>query len=214
MAVNDWLDGCISIERIITIKQGIKFNQNQSKKITKWIIIFVFLITILSHIHDPFHRQLIDDIDIDEKHIWCIVQYSSRINKYNSFITLFHFLIPFTINFISTIIIIIILLAHHRSTIQPRLSYIEHLKIQFKEHNHHFIASLILVILGLPRLIISFISGCMKSPNYSFLFLSAYLLSFLPSIMTFIVYVLPSKTYKNQFNTIAQKTCQRFHIHI
>ena len=86
----------------------------------------------------------------------------------------------------------------------------EHLKLQFKEHKHHFIASFTLVLLGFPRLVISFMSGCMKSPSNSWLFISGYLLSFLPSMMTFIVYVLPSKIYKNEFDNVVRQTIQRF----
>jgi hypothetical protein len=50
----------------------------------------------------------------------------------------------------------------------------------------------------------------MKSPNNSWLFLFGYLISFLPSIMTFIVYILPSKTYKDQFDIVVKKTIGRF----
>ncbi|CAF1594144.1 unnamed protein product [Adineta ricciae] len=163
LAINDWLDGCVSIERVITVKQGIKFDKKKSKRMAKWMILFVTLLSIFTHLHDPLHRQLIEDIDIDEERIWCITQYSPSTSIYNSFITLFHFLAPFTINFFSTIIIIIAI-ARNRSVAQQRLTYVEHLKLQFNEHKHHFIASFTLVFLGLPRLVISFISGCMKSP--------------------------------------------------
>ncbi|CAF1342462.1 unnamed protein product [Adineta ricciae] len=208
LAINDWLDGCISIERVVTVKQGLTFNKSKSKQMAKWVTSFVILFSISTHLHDPFHRQLIKDIDIDEERFWCISRYSSSINTYNSFVTLFHFLPPFSINFISTIIIIITV-ARNRSTIQSRLTYVEHLKLQLKEHKHHLIASFALVLLGLPRLIISFVSGCMKSPNNSWLFLFGYLLSFFPSMITFIVYVLPSRTYKDEFTSIIQRNLRR-----
>ncbi|CAF1663926.1 unnamed protein product, partial [Adineta ricciae] len=107
-------------------------------------------------------------------------------------------------------VIIIITIARNRSTVQQRLTYVEHLKLQFNEHKHHFIASFTFVLLGLPRLIISFISGCMKSPKNSWLFLTGYFLSFLPSMMTFVVYVLPSKTYKDEFDNLLRKQFRRF----
>ncbi|CAF1451906.1 unnamed protein product [Adineta ricciae] len=209
LASNDWLDGCVSIERVFTVKQGVKFDKTKSKQVAKWVILFILLFTTLTHLHDPLHRQLVEDVDVDEQRIWCISRYSSSINSYNSFITLFHFLVPFAINLISTVIIIISI-ARNRSTIQTRLSYLEHLKLQLKEHKHHFIASFTLILLGLPRLVISFISGCMKSPSNSWLFLSGYFVSFLPSMMTFVVYVLPSRTYKDQFDNVVEKTLRRF----
>ncbi|CAF3617181.1 unnamed protein product [Rotaria sp. Silwood1] len=41
----------------------------------------------------------------------------------------------------------------------------DHFKLQLKQHKHRLLASFILVLLALPRLIISFINGCMKSPR-------------------------------------------------
>ncbi|CAF3198875.1 unnamed protein product [Rotaria sp. Silwood2] len=101
-------------------------------------------------------------------------------------------------------------IARSRFTIQPKLSFAEHFKLQLKQHKHRLIASFILVLLALPRLIISFINGCMKLPRNSWLYLFAYLISFFPSIITFIIYVLPSKLYKNEFNTSIQQAIRRF----
>ncbi len=57
----------------------------------------------------------------------------------------------------------------------------------------------ILIILGIPRLIISFTSACMKSTSDSWLFLVGYFISLIPPLLTFILFVLPSKTYKETF---------------
>ncbi|CAF4059775.1 unnamed protein product [Adineta steineri] len=198
LTFNDYLYGCVSIERAITVRKGI----------AKWISLCIFILIMLTHIHDPIHRHLIDDIDIDEQRIWCVVQYSSSIHIYNSFITLFHFLLPLLINIISTIYIIISI-SRSRLTIQPRLTFKEHLQLQLKKHKSHLIALCTLVFLALPRLIISFISGCMKSPYHSWLFLSSYLFAFLPSMITFIIFVLPSKMYKKEFNTVLDQTVRR-----
>ena len=207
--INDWLDACVSIERVISVKQGIKFNKTKSKQAAKSVTLVITFLSILSHVHDPLHRQLIRDTDIDEERIWCIAHYSSSISIYNSVITLFHFLTPFAINVLSTIIIIVTI-ARNRSTFQARLTHFGHLKLQFIEHKHHFITSTALVLLGLPRLAMSFISECMKSPSNSWFFVSGYLVSFLPSMMTFVVYILPSKTYKNEFDNVLKQTFQYF----
>ena len=130
--------------------------RNKSKKISKWIILSVFIFTMLTHIHDPIHRELIDDFDIDEHRIWCFVKYSSSMNIYNSFITLFHFLIPFSINIISALWIIITI-TYNRSGVQPDQTFREHLKQQLKQHRHILIAPFVLILLSLPRLIISFV---------------------------------------------------------
>jgi hypothetical protein len=164
------------------------------------VTLAVILSTILIHLHDPFHRHFIDNIDVDEQRTWCFVQYSSSLNIFSSFMAISHVLIPFLINLFSTIFIIISS-ARSRSTAQRRLT--------LKQHRHLLIASCALMLLVLPRLIISFISGCVKSPRHSWLFLVGYFISFLPSMMTFIVYVLSSKLYKDQFGLVIDRTTRR-----
>ncbi|CAF3881803.1 unnamed protein product, partial [Adineta steineri] len=208
IAFNDWLNTCVSIEQVINIRKGVRFDRTKSKQISKWIILSILSFIILTHLHDPFHRQLIDDIDIDEKRIWCIVQYSSSISTFNSFIIFVHFLMPFLINLFS-IIFIIISIANFHSTQERRLPLIEHIRLQLKQHKSRLMASVVFVLLALARLIISFTSECMKSPNNSWLFLFAYLISFVPSMMTFIIYVLPSKTYKDEFDANVKRKLRR-----
>ncbi|CAF1399962.1 unnamed protein product [Adineta steineri] len=107
LTFNDYLYGCVSIERVITVH--------------KWISLCIFILIMLTHLHDPIHHHLIDDIDIDEQ-------------------------------------------PRSRLTIQPRLTFKEHLQLQLKQHKSHLIALCTLVFLALPRLIISFITECMKLP--------------------------------------------------
>ncbi|CAF1466529.1 unnamed protein product [Adineta steineri] len=185
LTFNDYLYGCVSIERVITVHKGI----------AKWISLCIFILIILTHVHDPIHRHLIDDIDIDEQRIWCVVQYSSSTNIFNSFITR-HDPNP---NSNSN--------PRSRLTIQPRLTFKKYL--QLKQHKSHLIALCTLVFLALPRLIISFIRGCMKSPYHSWFFLSSCLFAFLPSMIIFIIFLLPSKMYKKEFNTVLDQTVRK-----
>jgi hypothetical protein len=164
---------------------------------------------MLTHIHDPLHRELIEDFDIDEKRIWCFVRYSSSVGIYNSIITLFHFLVPFMINIISAIWIIK-KMSYNRATVRPEQSFEQHLQIEISQHKHILIAPCILIILSLPRLIISFLSGCMRSSRQPWLYLIGYFISFIPSMLTFVVFVLPSKKYKKEFNAALQQTIRRF----
>jgi hypothetical protein len=206
---NEWLNTCVAMERMISVIKATKFDQKYSRKISKRVILSVFILTIMTYIHDPIHRQLIDDYDIDEKRIWCFVQYSSSINIYNSFVNLFHFLTPFAINIISAIWIIIAL-AYSRKDLQSDRTFQQHLQHQIQEHRHILIAPCVLTLLSLPRLIISFLSGCMRSAREPWLYLFGYFISFIPSMLTFIVFILPSKTYKAEFDTVVEQTKRRF----
>jgi hypothetical protein len=68
---NDWLDDCISIERIFTVIKNVNFNKSKSKQIDKRITFTTIVLTFISHLDVPFHRHLIDDIDIAEQGTWC-----------------------------------------------------------------------------------------------------------------------------------------------
>jgi hypothetical protein len=50
-------------------------------------------LTSVSYIHDPIYRELF--YDNDEERTWCIVNYSSNLKVFDTFITLFHFLLIF-----------------------------------------------------------------------------------------------------------------------
>jgi len=176
---------------------------------SKWIILSLFIFTTITHIDDPIHRELIDDFDIDEHRICRFIKYSSSVNIYNSFVTLFHFLVPFLINIICSICIISSI-ARNRSGVQLDQTFEEHLRRQIKEHRHILIGPFMLILLNLPRLIISFVRGCMRSSREPWLYLIGYFISFVPSMLTFIIFILPSKTYKDEFDIVVAQTIRRF----
>ena len=194
--IADWLNACVAIDRSLTVVMGINFDKTKSKRAVRWVLIGIPLISAGSILHDPIHRQLI--FDQEEERRWCLVQYSSPVENYNSAINIIHFSFPFMINLLAAIIIIIVA-ARKRSTARHQQSYQQHLNEQFHQHKHLIISSLSLVLLATPRLIISFMSGCMKSARNPTLYLAGYFISFIPPSLTFIVFVIPSKLYKKEF---------------
>jgi cytochrome c biogenesis factor len=123
---------------------------------------------------------------------------------FNSAMNIFHFLTPFIINLASALIIIT-LATRRRQRTRHDLDYAHALLVQFREHKHLLIAPIVLVILGVPRLIISFASSCLKSVDDSSIFVAGYFVSFIPSMLTFVLFVLPSKLYKTEFQKFAQR---------
>ncbi|CAF2994841.1 unnamed protein product [Rotaria sp. Silwood2] len=130
----------------------------------KNIVLTLLLLNIGTTIHDPIHRRLIDvdNDDDNEKRIWCIVTYSSSLQIFSTMMNIFDFLTPFFINFISALSIIILTI-RQRKTVEQHQRYEKLLHEQLKRHSHLLIAPITLVILAVPRLIISFIPDCMKS---------------------------------------------------
>ncbi|CAF1558458.1 unnamed protein product, partial [Adineta ricciae] len=206
--INQWLNACVAVERAIMTINGTSFNQKKSKQIAKYLTMFVIFLNIITTIHDPIYRRVIDDDDDDDetkKRIWCTVLYPSSVQKFNTIMNLFHFLVPFFINFMSASIIMI-LIARQKKSVNTKEGFYEQLKKEFLQHRHLIITSIVLVILAIPRLIFSFVFGCMKSISEPWLFLIGYFISFIPSMLTFIVFVLPSTTYKQHF----KKICDRY----
>jgi hypothetical protein len=200
VSTTDWFNACVAIERAITVFKDVNFDQEKSKYISKWIIIFVILFTTFSTIHDPLYRRLIDDTE--EQRTWCITSYSSILKIYDSISIFVHFLVPFFINIIS-VIVIIVNLARQQSILRKKQTYKQHLYKQLDQNKHLLIAPCILVLSAIPRLVLSLLSVCMRSPRDPWRFLIGYLLSFIPFMLTFPVFILPSIAYKKEFcNTI------------
>jgi hypothetical protein len=147
---------------------------------------------MFSLIHDPIHRKLVDDKD--EERSWCIVRYSSLMRIIDSIVQIFHFIIPFLINLLSAIVIIINAARTH-SNARKQQTYKQHL----------IISPIIIAILSILCLIISFLSECMKSNRDPWLFLFGYYISFVPPILTLFVFILPSETYKKEFHTVVKR---------
>ncbi|CAF1369705.1 unnamed protein product [Adineta ricciae] len=120
LSTNGWFNSCVSIERTINALKGIKFNKTKSKQIAKWIIPICILITSCTYIYDPIHRRLTDDDE--EKRSWCITDYSSTLKLIDRYVDMFHFLVPFLINMISALIIIMIV-TRYRSNVAKTQSY-------------------------------------------------------------------------------------------
>ncbi|CAF2727459.1 unnamed protein product [Rotaria sp. Silwood2] len=194
--MSNWLNACVAIERVIAVFKGIHFNKKQSKCIARWTlrVLPFFILGTLSH--EFVYRGLFDDYE--EQRVWCVFRYSQSIEKYSTAIQLSHFIAPFLINLFSALFIIFNM-TRQQAIIQTCHSYEQHLLAQFNEHKQLIVSSIVLVILSLPRLIISLFSGCVKVSRNPWLYLSGYFISFIPSAFLFVIFVLPSTLYKKQF---------------
>ena len=200
-----WLNGCIGIERAWNIFKGAYFNKAKSRKLAKYTICFLIIMIILSTIYDPIHRRLVDD---EQQRTWCIVSYSSRLNFVNRIIQIFNFFVPFLMNIISSFVIVF-LSTKRRRLIKKDESYFHIFSEQVQQHLHLLVSPLFLVILSLPRLIISFVAGCVNSNRNPWVYLIGYLISFIPPMLTFVIFVSPSKLYKAEFRKTVKQYRKR-----
>ncbi|CAF4347898.1 unnamed protein product, partial [Rotaria socialis] len=125
LASNEWLDACVAIERMLSVIKGVSFDKNRSRTIAKRVIFPAINLIMLTHVHEPLHRQLINDLDEDQQRIWCLSSYSPIMTKYNTFITLFHYIGSFSINLISALTIIIVA-ARNRFKVESGRAFKKH----------------------------------------------------------------------------------------
>ena len=203
---DNWLNGCVAVERASAVLKGISFDKKKSKDTAKWIIILIILINIILLIPQLSSLHLFNDKQ--EGRTWCVILYSSKLHIYNSFLIFFHFFTPFMINFFSAIFIIIAT-ARQRITTQTKQLYIKQFKNKLNQHKHLLISPIILIILSLPRLIISFTLDCRKTSEHFWLYLIGYFVSFMPSVFVFVVFVLPSAVFKKSFKQAIFRSRQR-----
>ncbi|CAF0830570.1 unnamed protein product [Rotaria sordida] len=197
--MDKWLSACVATERVFNVIRGTSFNKEKSIKMAKYIIIILIIFMIGTTIHNPIHRRLLNDDDNnDEKRIWCIVTYPSSLQSYDTIIHICHFFIPFIINIISAIVIIVMTTRQRRRAENQKSRHPHLLLQQLRHHRHLLIAPILSVFLALPRLIISFVSGCIESTRNPWLYLIGYFVSFIPSMLCLVVFVLPSNLYKKE----------------
>ncbi|CAF0915257.1 unnamed protein product [Adineta steineri] len=211
LAINDWLHACVTVERFLVVFLGVRFNKATSKQYAKRTVWIILLSTAASIVHDPIHRRLIDDSE--EERTWCILRITAQLEIYDRFINIFHFLIPFSLNFILAIGIIF-LNARQRSALKQEVTFKQQLRKQLNQHKHLILSSILLVVLAVPRLIISFLPNCMKSPKQYALFLAGYFVSFIPPILHFFIFVLTSKVYKKEFDIMIRKKWRAFRLRL
>jgi hypothetical protein len=211
LSMDQWLNACVAVERTIVIIQGPNFTKAKSQKTAKFAIGILLILISISYIHDPIYRRLIDEQEDDDnqKRIWCIVSYPPSLEVYNYIIHILHFFGPFSINLVSSIVLIM-KATHQQSNLHKKRLYKEILKEQVRLHKQLLIAPIVLVLLSLPRLIITFASKCMRSADDAWLYLIGYLISFIPSMINSIVFILPSEFYRKE----CQKTLLRYRSHI
>jgi hypothetical protein len=145
-----------------------------------------------------------------ETHVWCVTHYSPSLQNYNTVILFFHLVVPFFANLFSALFIIFGI-ARKRSTAQTGQSYKEHVLEQLGEHKQLIISPVILLVLALPRLIISLLSGCMQTSSNPWLYFFGYFISFTPSMLIFVVFVLPSELYRKTFKESLIRLRRRTH---
>ncbi|CAF0974745.1 unnamed protein product [Adineta ricciae] len=219
-----WLNACVAMERAVSVYKGVGFDKEKSKRFARWIIFILPIAIMGTIIHEPLYRHIFrheitkdvfadeetftSSVDVTDTLFWCITTYPQSLQDYNTSILFIHLLGPFSINLLSSLFIIF-RSARRRADAQRQQTYRQHLREQWKEHKQLVVSPIILVLLSTPRLVISLLSGCIGVSHYTWLYLCGYFISFTPSILVFIVFVLPSNSYRKAFKESFFRLCKQ-----
>jgi hypothetical protein len=194
----DWLHTCIACERTVTAIKGALFNKRLSIRMVKFILPFLSIQVILTSLHQIFNHDLTEDPKSNLR-VWCVIKYPRPwLRIYEICISIFNNFIPLLINFICGIILLITLTINQKR-IAKKQQYRTIFFSQMTQHKDLLIAPLTMVIAKLPLLIVSLSIKCMNKQWHIYLSLSAYCLSLLPSVITFINFIWPSNSYMKKF---------------
>ncbi|CAF1562161.1 unnamed protein product [Adineta ricciae] len=218
-----WLNACVAVERGVNVYKGVNFDKEKSKRFARWIIFILPIVIVGTIIHEPFYRHVFKH-EIKERSLfdgttrpkeivkdiytWCLTSYPQSVQDYNTAILFIHLLGPFLANLFSALFIIIGS-ARRRAKAQRRHTYRQHLRDQWNEHKQLIVSPVGLLLLSAPRLIIALLSGCTDVSGHLWLYVCGYFVSFTPSLMIFVVFVLPSNSYRIAFKESFFRLCKR-----
>jgi hypothetical protein len=165
---------------------------------------FTIFIIFGMHVHELLYYTTIVDASYTSVNITlCVTNYrQSSISTYNRFTVLSNYFIPFVIQVISiTVTIIKTACSRAKTSGSSRETFATIFKKQFQTQKEHYVTPMIIVFSSLPQAILSFLYACteLKESWQRYTLLSIYFLSYLPQMLGFIVYVLPSTTFSEEF---------------
>jgi hypothetical protein len=160
----------------------------------------VLIIVSVMHVHEIIHYTMIQQFSTDLS--ICVTNFNIHfVSIYNRISTLIHYLCPFSIQVISINLQIILAARSRAKTVGKKMTFYQVLKNQFQTQKELYIIPMIIILSALPQTILTFSLACMELSDWQrHILLGAYLLSYAPQILGFILYVLPSSTYKKEFN--------------
>ncbi|CAF4213936.1 unnamed protein product [Rotaria sp. Silwood2] len=165
------------------------------------VVSTVTLVIILAmHTHEIIYSSVIQHVSTDS--FMCVIDIRIQsILTYNRIATLIDYLLPFSIQIICITTLIVKAAQSRLKATRESNTFYQVLKKQFQTQKDLYIIPITIVLSSLPQIIITFSLACKHQEDWQrHTLLCAYLLSYAPQILGFILYVLPSTLYKKEFN--------------
>ena len=196
-----WLTSWITINRLLTTIYPVSLRV-KNPYLAIYISLGTLLIVLLMHVHEILFYQTIQESDFSVSGCFANFRYSA-IKVYNRFNTLIHYLVPFCIQIISTILLFIFIArirvkAKGKTINKNKL--LQFFKTELLDAKELFVIPIIVILSALPQTILSFSLACSQLSSWKrHTLLVTIFLTYLPQTLGFILHVLPSSTYKKEF---------------
>lgn len=209
-----WLLSLVTIERLCVVL----FPTSLTVRKPRFALvasIFIILIVCAMHVHEAMYYTIIVDRSYASINVTlCVTNYvQPLVSLYNRVNVLVHYFVPFLIQTVSiTVLIFHIARRRARTNISRQQTFTDLFREEFKKDKENYMIPLIIFLSSLPQTILSFLYACteLKQPWQRYSLLAAYFLTYLPQMLGFILYVLPSVVYTEEFRqTIMGKRIRR-----
>jgi hypothetical protein len=190
-----WLTSWVTINRLLTIIFPVSTNV-KSPRLAIGISIVSLICLFAMHIHEIITYTIVDDSLI------CVTNLNTNfLSIYNRLSTLIHYLVPFCIQVIAITLLIVFVARSRTKTTSGKMTFHQILIKQFQTQKELYLTPIIIILSGLPQTILTFSLACTELKIWQrHILIIAYLLSYTPQVLGFILYVLPSTTYKKEFS--------------
>ena len=198
-----WLTSFVTIERLCMVLFPTSVIL-KNPRLALGLSAFAALMVCSMHVHEVLYYTTIEDLSYTSANVTlCVTNYTqSLVSIYNRVNVLLHYFIPFLIQTISITIMIVRTASSRARTIgNQRETFGEIFRKQLKTQKELYITPLIIILSSLPQTILSFSYACggFNQSWQRYTLLVAYFFSYLPQVLGFILYVLPSTAFSEEF---------------
>ena len=211
-----WLTGMVAIERMY-VTRFLTATWLKSPRIAKRVIMTIIVGALVCNAHELIYYQSIEDPKSSDTNnsTWCVTSYPSAVAIYNQVNIILNYIIPFLINFLSTLIIIVLVARKSATTVMKKVDQggtISNARKAFRAYINLLVENKELILgpaitmvpqlFSLPQFIFSFSLAC-KEFNVDwqrYLLIIFYFITYLPQVLLYKLYISPSSFYRDEFH--------------
>jgi hypothetical protein len=208
--------GMVAIERVY-VTWFLKGTWLKSPRTAKCIIAVIIIGIVACDVHKLIYYQSIEDpkfLGINNS-TWCVTSYPSGVATYNQVNIILNYALPFLINLVSTIILIIIITRRRAtatrkqrdqsiSEVNAPSTFRTYMDLLSKNKDLILAPSVTMLpqLFSLPQFILSLSLACQefKIGWQRVLLIISYFITYLPQVLSYKLYISPSSFYMEEFN--------------